>query len=119
MVPQLGCGHSTRLPEKKGDKKFWTPELFLAELDNLIQHLGIGEDYDVLGQSWGGILAALHAVGGPAGPPSGLKRVIIADSLTNMATWVVEARKLRNAAKDIPDDVKVCFLSLMSVLSPR
>ncbi|ODN70359.1 L-amino acid amidase [Methylobrevis pamukkalensis] len=34
---QIGNGHSTHLPEKGGD--FWTPALFMAELDNLIDHL--------------------------------------------------------------------------------
>jgi proline-specific peptidase len=53
---QIGCGESTHLPEKNGDTEFWTPELFIGELENLIKALGIGK-YDLLGQSWGGILA--------------------------------------------------------------
>ena len=38
MYDQLGCGNSTHLPEKMGDGDFWTPDLFLAELDNLLSH---------------------------------------------------------------------------------
>jgi len=35
---QLGCGNSTLLPEKGAD--FWTPRLFIDELENLVDHLG-------------------------------------------------------------------------------
>ncbi len=51
---QLGNGKSTRLPDKGAD--FWTVSLFLDELDALIAHLGIGDRYAYLGQSWGGML---------------------------------------------------------------
>jgi len=75
MYDQLGCGRSTHLPEKKGDHDFWTPELFLLELDNLLAHLGIQNDYDILGQSWGGQLAAEHAVRQPKGLKIWLLRI--------------------------------------------
>ena len=74
MYDQLGCGRSTHLPEKKGDEYFWTVKLFLSELDSLLLHLGIQDDYDLLGQSWGGDLAVDHAVL----QPKGLKRLILA-----------------------------------------
>ncbi len=35
-------------------KEFWTPEPFMDELDNLLNHLGISECFDLVGQSWGG-----------------------------------------------------------------
>ena len=57
LYDQIGCGESTRYPERMGDAAFWTPELFMAELDNLKQALGIKE-FDLLGQSWGGMLVA-------------------------------------------------------------
>ena len=76
MYDQLGCGRSTHLPEKKGDNDFWTIELFLLELDNLLAHLGIQNDYALLGQSWGGQVAAEHAVR----QPKGLKSLVIANS---------------------------------------
>jgi len=88
---QLGCGASTRLRDKGAD--FWTVDLFLAELDNLIAELGIQDRYALLGQSWGGILASEHAVRRPAG----LKALVLADSLANMKTWVAEADRLRRA----------------------
>src|ERR1700679_1290852 len=62
---QLGGGRSTHLPEKGGD--FWTVDLFLEELENLVTRLGINERYHLLGQSWGGMLGAEHAIRQPAG----------------------------------------------------
>lgn len=71
---QLGNGKSTHLREVKRD--FWTVDLFLSELDNLLEHLGIENNYALLGQSWGGMLASEHAVR----QPEGLKALIIANS---------------------------------------
>ncbi|KAL8783055.1 MAG: hypothetical protein Q9213_004902 [Squamulea squamosa] len=96
---QIGCGRSTHLTEKKNDTEFWTPELFLSELDNLLKHLGIQDDYDILGQSWGGMLGSLHAIS----QPSGLKNLIIANSPAEMGSWVAAADRLR---LELPEDVQ-------------
>lgn len=88
---QLGCGASTRLRDKGAG--FWTVDLFLAELDNLLAHLGIHDRYAYLGQSWGGMLGAEHAVRQPAG----LRALVIADSPASMRTWVAESIRLRKA----------------------
>jgi L-proline amide hydrolase len=86
---QLGCGRSTHLPDKGAD--FWSVELFLDELDNLLTELGIAGRYHVIGQSWGGMLAAEHAVR----RPEGLRGLVIADSPASMELWVAEANRLR------------------------
>ncbi|MGY2282599.1 proline iminopeptidase-family hydrolase [Pseudomonas gingeri] len=86
---QLGNGKSTHLPHQ--DPSFWTVQLFLDELDNLLDHLGIRQHYVLLGQSWGGMLASEHAVRQPAG----LKAMILANSPSCMRTWVSEANRLR------------------------
>ncbi|OYV51900.1 MAG: amino acid amidase [Rhodospirillales bacterium 20-60-12] len=86
---QLGCGNSSHLPAQ--DPSFWTVDLFLAELDHLLDHLGIAGRYDLLGQSWGGMLGAEHAIRQPAG----LRALVIADSPASMITWVAEANRLR------------------------
>jgi L-proline amide hydrolase len=88
---QLGCGKSTHLPEKGVD--FWTVQLFLRELENLLTHLGIRDAYHILGQSWGGMLGAEHGVT----QPKGLRSLIISDSPASMELWVKEANKLRDA----------------------
>ncbi|KAI0660914.1 prolyl aminopeptidase-2 [Cubamyces menziesii] len=87
---QLGNGKSTHLPEKTGDAgSFWTEELFLDELDNLLRHLGIQDEYVILGQSWGGMLAARHATR----QPKGLKRLVISDSPASMPLFVKAANE--------------------------
>ncbi|MGP3965462.1 proline iminopeptidase-family hydrolase [Nonomuraea sp. 3N208] len=86
---QLGIGNSTHLPGKGAD--FWTVQLFLDELDNLLAALGLSGGYHVLGQSWGGMLAAEHSVRRPAG----LKSLVIANSPASMELWLSEAARLR------------------------
>ncbi|MER8910723.1 proline iminopeptidase-family hydrolase [Mesorhizobium sp. M0854] len=86
---QIGNGKSTHLPDKGVD--FWTVDFFLGELDALLAHLSIASHYALLGQSWGGILSAEHAVR----RPEGLKALILANSLASMALWVEGARQLR------------------------
>lgn len=93
---QLGNGRSTHL--RGIDPGFWTVALFLDELDNLLRHLGIGQ-YVLLGQSWGGMLAAEHGVRQPAG----LRGLVIANSPASMALWREAAAGLRAA---LPPEVQ-------------
>lgn len=88
---QLGAGQSTHLREKGAD--FWTVDLFLEELDNLLTHLGIQDNYHLLGQSWGGMLGAEHAIR----QPLGLRSLVISNSPASMELWVREAKRLRLA----------------------
>jgi len=99
---QLGIGNSTHLPERGAD--FWTVQLFLDELDNLLGTLGIAGRYHVLGQSWGGMLAAEHAVRRPAG----LRGLVIANSPASMHLWLSEAGRLRS---ELPAEVQQTLLA--------
>lgn len=85
---QLGCGHSTHLPDAPAD--FWTPELFVEEFHTVRTALGI-ERYHVLGQSWGGMLGAEIAVR----RPDGLASLSICNSPASMQLWVEGAAELR------------------------
>ncbi len=93
---QLGCGRSTHLRDR--GVEFWTVELFLAELTNLVDALGL-DRYHVLGQSWGGMLGAEYAVT----RPEGLASLVISNSPASMDLWVAEANRLR---RDLPGDVR-------------
>ena len=86
---QLGAGRSTHLTDKGAD--FWTVDLFMDELDNLLEALGIADRYHLLGQSWGGMLAAEHAIR----QPEGLRSLVNSNSPASMALWSSEAKKLR------------------------
>ena len=94
---QVGNGFSSHLPDKGAD--FWTVDFFKAELDNLIDHLGVRSAYHVLGQSWGGMLSAEIAV---LRPP-GLKSVAICNSPASMELWMAGCAELVAA---LPADVR-------------
>uniref|UniRef100_UPI0031D4E373 proline iminopeptidase-family hydrolase n=1 Tax=Klebsiella sp. TaxID=576 RepID=UPI0031D4E373 len=98
---QLGNGRSTHLPQQPAD--FWQPALFLDELDNLLRHLNIADNYALLGQSWGGMLGAEHAVT----QPKGLKALVIANSPASMALWLQGAAELR---AQLPADIQQMLL---------
>lgn len=97
LYDQIGCGRSQHLPDAPAE--FWNVELFRRELDALVEHLGIGERYHVLGQSWGGMLGMEHALE----HPHGLRSLVIADSPASMELWVQEANRLRSL---LPADVQ-------------
>jgi L-proline amide hydrolase len=88
---QLGNGGSTHLPDAGAD--FWTVDLFLDELTNLLAHLDIADDYVLLGHSWGGPLIAKHA----ATRPPGLRGLVIANAPASYPVWIEEAARLRAA----------------------
>ncbi|KAJ7649294.1 proline-specific peptidase [Mycena rosella] len=100
LYDQLGSGYSTHLPEKMGDVSFWTEQLFLDELDNLLRHLGIQDDYDLLGHSWGGMLGSRHAVA----QPEGLKHLVLSSSPADMGLWIKAQNGLRTKlSQDVQD----------------
>jgi pimeloyl-ACP methyl ester carboxylesterase len=101
IYDQLGCGQSTHLRDKKGDTEFWTIELFVAELRNLLDALHISDDtFDLLGHSWGAWIAVkfatqqqhVHAVNNDQKqeqeqepkPTQQLRKLIIAQSTADM-----------------------------------
>jgi L-proline amide hydrolase len=94
---QLGCGNSTLLPDKGAE--FWTPQLFVDELENLVDALGQRKAFHVLGQSWGGMLAAEYGTR----RPTGLRSITIANSPASMALWVSEAMRQRS---EMPQDIQ-------------
>ena len=96
---QLGTARSTHLPSKP--PSFWSIALFVAELESLLAHLGISaRPFDLLGHSWGGILAAEFVV---RRQPQRLRRLVLADTLASA--------RLRNEAgvrlrRGLPEDVQ-------------
>ncbi len=86
---QLGCGLSTHLPD--ADPTFWTPALFVRELRNLVDQLGIGARFHLLGQSWGGMLGPEVVLS----DGSGIATLTICDSPASMPLWLEAAAELR------------------------
>lgn len=99
LYDQIGCGHSTHLREKAGDASFWTVDLFLQELENLVAHLGLHDrGFHLLGQSWGGMLVCEYA----SRRPKGLRRVVMSGAPASMPLYK-QACQLRLA--EMPGDV--------------
>ncbi|KAI1325520.1 Alpha/Beta hydrolase protein [Xylariaceae sp. FL0255] len=84
LYDQIGCGRSTHLPEKMGDTEFWAFDLFIKELDNLIDHLQLRDTgFHLVGQSWGGMLAAAYA----CRRPDGLKKIVLSSAPASMSRY--------------------------------
>ncbi|KAL7283426.1 hypothetical protein ACG7TL_002856 [Trametes sanguinea] len=79
---QIGNARSTHLRDKP--PSFFTIDLFIDELQNLLTHFAIQDSFDLLGHSWGGILASEFEV---ERHPEGLRHIIISDSLASMSLW--------------------------------
>ena len=94
---QIGNGRSTHYPERGAD--FWTVELFVRELHNLVDALGVRDRHHVLGQSWGGFLAQEYALT----QPRGLRSLVIANSAASFPDFVAEANRLR---AELPPEVE-------------
>ena len=88
---QLGSGNSTHLPEKLNDHGFWTEDLFLCQVDSVLKFLAIEDNYDLIGHSWGGMLASAHA----AKSTMGLKRLVLANTPVSSKSWLAAYLKYR------------------------
>jgi L-proline amide hydrolase len=97
LYDQLGNGSSSHHPQQGAD--FWTVDLFVRELANLLDHLGIADRYHVLGQSWGGFLAQEHAFTSPPG----LRSLVLSNTAASFPDFVAEANRLR---ADLPPEVE-------------
>jgi L-proline amide hydrolase len=94
---RLGCGRSTHLPDV--DPDYWSVGLFVRELRTVVDALGIGDRFHLLGQSWGGMLAPEFVLADGAGVLS----MTIADSPASMPLWLQAAATLRAR---LPQDVQ-------------
>ena len=105
LYDQIGNGLSSHYPEKRGDQGFWTVDLFIAELENLLQHLGIAGQFDLLGHSWGGMMGMDFA----ARQPAGLRRLILSNAPASVALWLESVNRLRaTLPQEIQDTLQKC-----------
>jgi len=77
---QIGNARSSHLKDKPSS--FWTIDLFVKQLESLISHFDL-KGYDVLGHSWGGVLASEFAVT----QPKGLKKLVLSNSPPSSELW--------------------------------
>ncbi|KIM42793.1 hypothetical protein M413DRAFT_123779 [Hebeloma cylindrosporum] len=98
LYDQLGNGKSSHIEGK--EPAFWTIDLFIDELVNLLSHLSIEDSFDLLGHSWGGILAAEFA----ARRHPGLHRLVISNSVASPS---LRQRSNAQLLEGFPEEVKI------------
>ncbi|WCL54253.1 proline iminopeptidase-family hydrolase [Gimibacter soli] len=84
LYDQLDTGNSDR----PGDRRKWTVEHFVSEIDAIRRALDLKEVI-IAGHSWGGTLAAEYAVRNP----KGLKAAILSSPLLNTRQWIADNRE--------------------------
>ncbi|KAF8993239.1 Alpha/Beta hydrolase protein [Cyathus striatus] len=119
VYDEIGNGQSSHASEEP--KEFWNPEVFMDELHNLVNELGISSDFGLLGHSWGGMLAANYAC---ERAPAGLKRIIVVNSPADMVSFekgtnellqkfppefVKRVRELEQTGKGHSEEYKQCM----------
>ena len=83
---QIGTGGSSHLKDVSED--FWTYDLFMDEIDNLVVHLGIQNNFDLFGHSRGAMLAMHYVTHRESSPPlSGLRRLVLSSPAPSTALW--------------------------------
>ena len=95
LYDQIGCGASTHLPSRNGDASFWQESLFITELRILLAFFTVQDEHGIgfhlLGQSWGGCLAAAFA----ASQPQGLQRLVLAGAVASIELSIQSIDNLR------------------------
>ncbi len=81
LYDQLGTGNSDPQP----DRRFWTVERFVGEIDHLRRALKL-DKVIIAGHSWGGSLAAEYAVRNA----DGLRAAILSSPLINTKQWIAD-----------------------------
>jgi proline-specific peptidase len=95
---QIGNGQSSHAADKPD--QFWTIDLMIDELVNVLRHFNIENGFDLVGHNWGGILASEFVL---RRQPSGLKHLILTNSPANLDTY---AQSVRQLAATFPEWVR-------------
>lgn len=88
---QLGCGRS----EQPKDSTLWTRERFVAELAAVREQLGL-KDVDILGHSWGTMLAVDYMLTKPAG----VHALVLSSPALSIPMWEHDADSLKRLMPD-------------------
>ncbi len=98
MYDQIGCGKSM----VTGHPELFTHEVWLEELQNLIDKLNI-KQFHLLGHSWGGMLAIYYALNIK---PQNVKSYILSCTLHSAKMWAQEqARHIKMMPKHMQDAI--------------
>ncbi|CZT50657.1 related to proline iminopeptidase [Rhynchosporium secalis] len=101
LYDQIGSGLSTHLPETASTPSLWDESIFFSQIHQLLTHLGISQNYDILGSSWGGMLGSAFA----ATKPPGLRRLVLSNSAASKALSIENRLKSRKLLPREMEDV--------------
>lgn len=97
---QLGCGNS----DKPDDMSQYSVESYVKEVGEVRSALGLSEVH-ILGQSWGGGLAAAYYL---YEKPDGLKSLILSSPLLDTGRWISDQKSyLSEMPEDIQESVRI------------
>jgi len=85
---QLDAG----LSDRPNDPNNWKITRFLHEIDDLRDSLDL-QEVAIIGNSWGGTIAAAYAASNPAG----LEKLVLSSPLLNTRQWISDNQKYREA----------------------
>jgi proline-specific peptidase len=80
---QIGNGQSSRAADKP--QAFWTFDLMIDELVNLLGHFKIEDDFDIIGHSWGSQLLPEYIL---RRSPTGLKHAVFTNPLCDEPAYL-------------------------------
>jgi proline iminopeptidase len=86
MYDQLGCGLSS-MPDHDS---LWKASTWVDELENLREYLKL-KKVDLLGQSWGGMLAIIYLCDHH---PKGVEKLILSSTLSDASLWAQEQHRM-------------------------
>lgn len=100
LYDQIGTGRSTHFREKENDTEFWTFDLYIQELDNLIDHLKLRDNgFYLLGHSWGGMFGSAYA----SQQPKGLKKLV---NVSGPGSVPLTVKGFGGLIAKLPEDVR-------------
>jgi proline-specific peptidase len=104
MYDQIGNARSSRVGDSQ-PASFWTIDLFIDELVNLLEHLKIQDAFDVYGHSWGAILTSEFIL---RRHPQGLRHFVVANAPASIGLWHQSLGQLGGA---MPEDLQKKIMS--------
>ncbi|OCI97729.1 hypothetical protein A6U86_33860 [Rhizobium sp. AC27/96] len=78
---QIGGGRSTHVGNAPAE--FWTVDLFVEELKNLVDYFDLRQGFHILGQSWGGMLSPEYVLR----HPDGVLSMTLSNAPASMPLW--------------------------------
>jgi proline-specific peptidase len=102
LYDQIGNGRSSYAADKPAS--FWTIDLMIDELVNLLRHFNIEDDFDVLGHSWGAQLLAKYLI---RRSPAGLKHAVFSNPLCDEQAYRAgQAEQLKQLPQWVQDGMR-------------